>query len=186
MADERELFSVLANSSDGAGLGLAAKIDGNAKGAGGANDNEIGVLPCEDSGGMLRHIPLNDAGDAVQVDSGAAGTCMSATGKVTPTVGVDIDVAVITLTADKVYTDICFSGSNTRTTEIRLVQDNNGTETTIAQFLVGPGQYSYQEACGCLEITAGSTGVQELKVVGNQLGNPASDIRGNVQCLEKA
>jgi len=59
MADEREVFTILEDSSTGAGHGLHKRVEGDAV----SGSKEHGVLPSKDSAGNFQHIPYRSAGD---------------------------------------------------------------------------------------------------------------------------
>ncbi|HEY9705624.1 MAG TPA: hypothetical protein V6C58_24510, partial [Allocoleopsis sp.] len=115
----------------------------------------------------------------------AAGVCLknfakNATGSLT-----EVALSTITLTATKSYANIGLVVSCTRTAIYRLVQVNDAVETELAVIVVGAGQFTADFYQPCLEITAGATGTQELKVYGINL-DKASQLSSTLSCLEKA
>lgn len=73
--------------------------------------------------------------------------------------------ASITLTASKVYYGIHAVVSSRRDSLFQLVQVNDATSTVLAECVVGAGQYSFEMLFPDLEITAGATGTQTLKIM---------------------
>ena len=89
----------------------------------------------------------------------------------------DVDVATITLTADKNYDGIEALVCCTQDTYWKVVQEDDGTPAILADMITGAGQYSFEAIFKNIEFTAGSSGTQELKIIGNQLGHgKASDL----------
>lgn len=68
------------------------------------------------------------------------------------------------MTASAVYEDIGFVVSSRRDSLFQIIQQNDVTETILAEIIVGAGQYTVSSQVHCLTITAGATGVQKLKV----------------------
>lgn len=206
MADLRESFATLEDSSTQEGKALAARQEGDAAAA---QNGSIGfsfkdssgnvVLPALDAAGnvpvvvdhqdqegdaaagkegLVAFAFKDSAGDLVlpQLDSnGAIQTSLAATttrkksqagelaaGSATLA---DVTNASITLTASKVYYGVSMIGSCRRDALFQLVQVNDATSTVLAEFIVGAGQYSFEASLPDLEITAGATGTQTLKVV---------------------
>lgn len=177
MADESPLFRTLKDSSN-----VAHAIDKMIEGDSPSAKNGIIAFGFKNSAGNVV-LPQLTAGGAIMVDANAsAGDPIHARGENAGSL-TDIDVATITLTADKVYSDIEAIGSCLRETLFQLVQDNNGSETVIGDFLVGAGQFSFQWMMDCVQITAGSTGTQELILRAKNL-DKVSTIRGAVCAFE--
>lgn len=72
--------------------------------------------------------------------------------------------AEITLSASTSYDNIGFVFSSRRDSLFQLVQQDDATDTVIAEFIVGAGQYTIVGELHCLKITTGGTGTQKLKV----------------------
>lgn len=73
--------------------------------------------------------------------------------------------ASITLTASKVYYGISAVVSSRRDSLFQLVQVNDATSTVLAEAIVGAGQYTFEMLWPDMEITAGATGTQTLKIM---------------------
>jgi len=190
MADVNEVFNILADSATGAGEAAISRIEGEAAAAiagliGFAFKDSSGnvVLPALDSQGRLPVIS-----DAV------AGTCYNNHGELSAGSATLAKVtgAEIALTAGKIYTNINVSGSCLRTSLFELVHiDDEGvtdTEVVLEEFIVGPGQFTFQADMKCLEIdTTGGTGTIVLTLrAKNFTGTPSalSSLRGTVAALE--
>jgi hypothetical protein len=156
---------------------VAAETTDNAPAA-----DTLAVMPCKDSLGKIRYIPLNPQ-DKVPV-SFDFGDEYSAHDVVEGVIDTQTLVAKITLTVDKSYEKIEAIGSCNRNCKFQIVQKNDAVQTVLGSFLVGPGQFSFDYVPRNLKITAGSTGTQELILYGTQLqGNP-SDMHGYVGTVE--
>ena len=145
------------------------------------------VWPCKDSTGGEAKIPLT-ADNRVAVSLSASGTSKRDSGIATPAgLLTDTDVSVLTLVASEMYQIKVFMGSSLQATLWTLIHDNNGTPDEIARWVTGPGDFNFQsnQEQG-FEFTAGGTGVQELKIVGNQLRGPLSDFHAAQSSLELA
>lgn len=73
--------------------------------------------------------------------------------------------ASITLTASKVYYGISAVVCSRRDSLFQLVQVDDATSTVLAECIVGAGQYSFEMLWPDMEITAGATGTQTLKIM---------------------
>jgi hypothetical protein len=73
--------------------------------------------------------------------------------------------ASITLTASKVYYGITAIVCSRRDSLFQLVQVDDATSTVLAECIVGAGQYSFEMLWPDMEITAGATGTQTLKIM---------------------
>lgn len=179
MAFEREVFPVLENSS-GQGAALSQSQSGDAA----AGKKGLTAFAFKDSGNNLV-LPTLTADGKVPVSLNAAGVCKKAFGKNAAGSLTEVLLATIALTANKVYSGIGMIASSTRTSVFRLVHNDDGTEVEIAVIVVGAGQFTADFSQDCLEVLAGATGTQELKVYGINL-DKASQMSTTVSCLEKA
>jgi len=73
--------------------------------------------------------------------------------------------ASITLTASKVYYGISAVVCSRRDSLFQLVQVDDATSTVLAEAIVGAGQYTFEMLWPDMEITAGATGTQTLKIM---------------------
>lgn len=73
--------------------------------------------------------------------------------------------ASITLTVNKVYYGITAVVSSRRDSLFQLVQVNDATSTILAEAIVGAGQYTFEMLWPDMQITAGATGTQTLKIM---------------------
>jgi hypothetical protein len=73
--------------------------------------------------------------------------------------------ASITLTASKVYYGITAVVCSRRDSLFQLVQVDDATSTVLAECIVGAGQYSFEMLWPDMQITAGATGTQTLKIM---------------------
>ena len=207
MADQRESFPILEDVSTSNGVALHRKNVGDPV----AGSNEAPVLASKDASGNFQHFCVADEGDAPPSDilpvlvakdnsgnlafiplnaqgkvpvSFDFGDEKSANATVLGVLSTQTEVCKITLTADKVYEKLEFLASCTRSVLWQLVQKDDAAETTVAEAITGPGQFSIYSGLKNLKITAGSTGTQELILYGTQLSGPASDMHGTVGAVE--
>ena len=73
--------------------------------------------------------------------------------------------ASITLTASKVYYGISAVVCSRRDSLFQLVQVDDATSTVLAEAIVGAGQYTFEMLWPDMQITAGATGTQTLKIM---------------------
>jgi hypothetical protein len=180
MADLRESFPVLEDASTGEGFGLHKSQNGD------ASAGKVGLTAWvfKDSNGDLVH-PQLDAEGRIVVNPGAAGVpkknrVENAAGSAT-----NVDLASITLTANKSYLNISMIVSCLRESLFQLVQIDDATTTILADILIGPGQYTMSYVPQGLEVVAGSTGIQTLKIQGKNL-DKLSALRASLSCIESA
>lgn len=192
MADASEIFNILADSSTGAGEAAISRIEGEASAA---IAGLIGFAFKDSSGDVI--LPSLDAqGRLPVVSDSLAGTCFSEHGELAAgsLTTVKVTGAEIALTVAKTYTNINVSGSCLRTSLFELVHiDDEGvtdTEVILEEFIVGPGQFTYQADMACLEVdTTGGTGTIVLTLrAKNFTGTPSamSSLRGTLAALEIA
>lgn len=179
MAFEREVFPILENGSN---QGSAASQSQSGDAA--AGKKGLTVFAFKDSSNNLV-LPTLTADGKVPVTQDAAGTCLKAFAKNALGSLTEVALATITLTASQTYSQIAMVVSCSRTAIYRLVQVNDAVETELAVVVVGAGQFTADFYQPCLEITAGATGTQELKVYGSNL-DKASQLSSTISCLQKA
>lgn len=162
MADLRESFPTLQDSSTQEGKSLIARQEGDAA----ASQNGSIGFAFKDSSGNVILPQLDTAGNVVVViDQGdcyksTAGELAAGSATLALVTG-----AEITLTASTSYHEIGFVFSCRRDSLFQIVQQDDATNTVLAEYIVGPGQYTVLGQLHCLEITTGSTGTQKLKVL---------------------
>lgn len=164
MADPREVFPVLEDASTQAGLPIHKVAQGDAL----AGKNAVPVLGFKDAAGNLRY-PKVDAQDRLLTNSDVGDeACLSARGELAAGSNVFATVTggVITLQADLEYHSVGFLVSCRRSAHFQIVQVDDATETILADIILEGGQSTASEELRCLSFVAGSTGTQELKVVG--------------------
>lgn len=147
------------------------------------------ILGFVDASGNYKYPLINADGELVVSHEGG-GTKKYVQGQATAVVTTQTEVAKITLTASKDYEKIEFMGSNTFPTlwEVIGIEDAAGTPvlTPIAEFLTGPGQYTFANLLEHFEYNSGSTGTLEMVIYGTQLTGAASEMRANLGAIEKA
>lgn len=176
MADLRELFPILEDASTGAGLAPISRVEGDASAS---QRGLIGFSFKDASGNVV--LPELDAQGRMQMvlDSG---TPLKGRGLVGGS-ATDVEVCSITLTANEVYDNIVVHGSCFRDAAFQVVHEDNGVDSVIGDFLCGPGQYSFEWQPLKIEVAAGGTGTQKLKVLAKNL-NALSDLRADITCNE--
>lgn len=191
MADINEVFNILADSSTGAGEAAISRIEGEASAA---IAGLIGFSFKDVSGNVV--LPQLDAlGRLPVTEEVVAGVCHHNHGELAAGSATLAKVtgAEITLTAAKEYYDISATGCCLRTSLFEVVHiDDEGvtdTEVVLEEFIVGPGQYSFQTSLDCLEIdTTGGTGTIVLTLrAKNFTGTPSalSSLRGTIAAHER-
>jgi hypothetical protein len=181
MADVREVFPIL---QDASGAGIVA--DQMQSGFSPVGKNGVLVFGFRDSSGNVV-LPQLTSDGKLPVSSSTPGTQKDARDEVvggdTSTSGVD--VATITLTADKKYVDLQMLVSCSRSALFQAIWSDDGSETVLGDIILGPGQYTFGPYLTNVEFTAGSTGTQELILRARNL-NAASTLRGTIAILELA
>jgi hypothetical protein len=179
MADIRESFPTLI---DGTGAGVSAS--GVQTGTVIGTKTGALVFGFRDSSGNAI-APALDAAGRLGVTTAAVGTAKRARGENTTGSLTPVAVATLTLVAGKVYADVSILVSCRRDALYQLIQNDNGTETVLADIILGPGQFTFGEEFDQLSFTAGATGTQQLIVRGQNFSN-LSNLRASVHCLELA
>lgn len=184
MADDREVYSILENSS-GIGQPLIAKKTGDAP----STDNGLLAFSWRDSAGNVI-LPQLTAAGKVPVDTEAVpGVCISGQAQSVAGGLTFQDVVTLVLALLKDYTSLEFSASCSHLTlwEIVYIDDVGGTptETKIASFLTGPGQFTCKVNLDCGDFdTQSGTLVQNLVLRGKNVRH-ASDLHGYLGIVER-
>lgn len=163
MTELRTSYPNLEDVSSGAGLPLHKALPGDAV----AGVNMHGALVAK-SGSNLALLKLNPVTGALIVDTAGATTNKKSSPAGELAAGSATFAAVtgaeITLTASKVYQNIGVIVSCRRDSIFQLIQQDDVTDTVLAEFIVGSGAFTIVESISDFEITAGATGVQKLKI----------------------
>lgn len=188
MADVNEVFNILADSATGSGEAAISRIEGEAS----ASIAGLIGFSFKDSSGNVVLPQLDPSGRLPVTD--IAGICHNAHGELA--VGsatlAKVTGAEITLDAAKTYTHISATGTCLRSSLFEVVHiDDEGvgdTETVLEEFIVGPGQFSFQTDLKCLDLdTTGGTGTIVLTLrAKNFTGTPSalSSLRGTLSAIE--
>jgi hypothetical protein len=89
--------------------------------------------------------------------------------------------AEITLSTSTTYAGIGFVLSSRRDSLFQIIQQDDATDTILAEFIVGPGQYTVNGELHCLKITTGGSGTQKLKVKAKNF-EALSSLRATITC----
>ena len=185
MVDEAELFNTL----DDGGAGAAPKKMQEGDSPATANGS-IGFSFKDSSGNVV--LPQLDASGRIPVTPDAPGVCYYANGELAAgsLTLADITNASATLVLEKSYSKIGFIASCLQTSLFQIVHvdDAAGTpvETVLGEAIVGPGQFTVCCELHCFILsTVGNTGVQELKIKGQNF-RKLSSMRASVSALEAA
>lgn len=180
MAEIRESFPSLEDASGvGAPLSKAVNATTDPTGLSGSIGfsfkDSLGnvILPTLDGEGRLP-VSLEGAGiekSAVGVLAAGSATMVLITG------------ASITLTVNKIYTQIRANVSCFRDAVYNVIHSDNAVETIIGKIRVGSGQYTFEWTAGKKYVTAGATGVQLLLIKG-QNQNTQSEMSCELSCVE--
>lgn len=177
MADVRETFPVL-EDANGEGVALREIQEGDSAAL---KSGSLGFSFKDASGNAV--LPTLTANGSIPTSSGAAATPLLARGQNAGSVGVDVDIAVLTLTANEKYEEIRANVSCFRESIFQIVQVDDATTTVLDEILVGPGQYTFSVDLKEYLITAGASGTQELKVIGQNL-QKSSTMRARISASE--
>ena len=177
MADIREIFPIL-DDGTGAGAALSSAQSGDAA------SGKIGsvAFAFQDSSGNLA-LPALSVSGQVPVTLAATGTQVWAQGESTAGSLTVVNVATLTLTAGKDYSDIMILVSSRRDALFQLVWNDNGTPNVIYDVIVGAGQYSFSVCIDNVKFTAGASGTQQLILKAHNF-EKASALRGTVAAME--
>ena len=184
MADLREVFPVLQDDATGAGKSPISRIEGEASAA------KAGLIAFafKDANGNVI-LPALTAQGKVRVDTEASvANCLDAHGELAAgSVGTLVDVtgASLTLTASKTYRRIGITAACLHAALFQIIQLDNLTESIVSEVIVGPGLFTINAELGSLQITAGATGTQTLKVKAKNFTN-ASSLRATITAEELA
>lgn len=180
MADVNELFLTL---DDGTGAGSAANVRQEGEAAA-AQNGSIGFAFKDSNGDVI--LPSLTADGKIPVTGEAAGTIINASATVGGNPTNDVDVVVLSgLTASKAHECTMAIGAATKEVLWSIVQVDDATETVLARFITGAGAYSFATEIK-LSFDTGATGAQSVKLVGNQLKGPATDLHGTLKAVEAA
>lgn len=192
MADVNEVFNILADSATGAGEAAISRVEGEAS----AGIAGLIGFAFKDSSGNVVLPQLDSQGRLPVTEEAVAGACFNNHGELAAGSATIAKVtgAEISLTAGKVYHNISATGSCLRTSlfEVTHIDDEGvgDTETILEEFIVGPGQFSFQTSLDCLELdTTGGTGTIVLTLrAKNFTGTPSalSSLRGTIAALERS
>ncbi len=180
MADLRTSFAVLEDSSTAAGLPLHKALEGEAV----ASKNGHAAFVAKDGSANFKFLEINAQGE-LKVSNQGDFAQVSAQGTATGSASY-VDVASITLTVDKVYTNIGWIVGCWRDAEFKIVQVDDMTTTDVARGLMtGAGDYSDSGSLEGLSVTAGSSGTQTLKIQAkNLVGSALSDFKATLAAIE--
>jgi len=160
------LFGII-NDGLGNGLGLTKVIPGTTLGTA---VTVTGAMPTFVNSSGVLVFPQLDSGGNIPVTLDGSGTCDYAQGSLVGSTS-NQDVSTFTGALTKVYNAIGFQvASSTEACWELLHVDDAGvgdTETILARFKTGPGQYSFCCEMHCVEFdTTGLTGTQEFRIRG--------------------
>lgn len=178
MADLRTSFTILEDSATAAGLPLHKALEGETVTA----KNAHGAFVAKDPSGNFKYLETN-AQNELKISMEGDLAQVSAKGTVSGSASF-VDVATLTLTADKVYRNIGFICGCFRDAEFKIVQVDDATTTDRGLgILVGAGSLTVAEELAGLKVTAGSTGTQTLKIQAKN-ANALSDLRATLTAEE--
>lgn len=180
MSKKKGLFAIL-NDGNGAGVGIDLVNPDTTLGS--AIDNTLAAPSFIDSSGVLV-FPQLDSEGKLPVTFDTSGVCLYNSAKVIGSTSFQ-DLGSVSAQVDKMYTQFNVSISAMTEACIRLIYDDNGTEEVLAEYMLGPGQYSYCCKHDCLEKdTSGKIGTQVFKLQGKLLESTGSEISGFVSFKE--
>lgn len=160
MADPNELFHIL-KDTDGSGKSPDKAIDATTAAA--ALLGMVGFSFKDSSGNVV--LPQLDSLGRLPVTA-SVGVCKYANGELAAgslTLAA-VTNAEIVLTASKTYEEVGVVISCRQAALYQIIWQDDATDNIIAEFIVGPGDYSESTQIHCFSFTAGATGTQKLKV----------------------
>ena len=182
MAGKNSLFRIMKSATGGALNGLVGLVPGTDSISG-----EIAafVTAFQDSSGNAA-VPQLDANGAVPVTFDS-GTCLSSgAGDIAGTTTMsDITNSEISLANSTTYSKI--QGHVTSMTEscFQVIYDDGTTENVLAEFQVGPGQYTVDIDMPCSMFTTPGAGTQELKLKGaNASADEPDNLKGYLEVVQ--
>lgn len=183
MADLAQVFNILADDSTGAGEAAISRVEGEVAAS---KEGLIGFSFKDSSGNVI--LPQLNSSGAVIVDTQSGRTCLDANGEVAAGSTSITDIATITASLTKKYDNFGIICSCLRASLFQLIYIDDAagtpTETTLAEFIVGPGAYTVCCNITCLNTdTTGQTGTQEFVLRAKNFVS-LSSLRGTIVCQE--
>lgn len=180
MSNPIEVFNVIADNTTKEGEPLISRTEGELAAAiagliGFAFKDHLGqvVLPTLTTDGKL---PVSSDSGGTHIEDSQAVLPAPAKSRTA--------TAVLTLVPDKLYKLNLISGACTQPVFWEVEQDDDGAQAIKHRFITGTGAPTHAVNAGCLEVTAGSTGVQTLTLYGTQISGPNSDLNGTICALQ--
>lgn len=167
----REVFPTTEDATNGAGVAITRVIQGQSPTTGGPSGGQVNGMTAfafKDSAGNLV-LPQLDATGKILVSTEGGFTVVTGSGSLSGGVTSGYTIipgTTVVLVSGKTYVDIDMSVSCSRTAEFQLIQNNNGSLSTLADVLVGSGQFTAGPHLQHLQATAGGAGTQQLYVQG--------------------
>ena len=175
--DKRESFPTL-ESATGEGEALRAMQQGDSPAS---KNGAIGFAFRDSNSNVVLPMLLPDG--TIAVSQEAPGTALKVRNENAGSLSA-VTVAELTLAVTKVYSSIHATISCFQESLMELVQVDDATTTVLAEYLVGPGQYTiqaeYQDS-----VTAGATGTQTLRIRGTNFKH-TSTLRAYLRATELA
>ncbi len=176
MTDLRTSVAILEDAVTGGGLPLHKALEGDVAAA----KNAHGALVAVDPSLNFAYLRVNAQSELItssEADFAQVNAKGSASGSAS-----FVDVATLTLSANKVYKNIGFVVGCYRDAEFKIILDDNGTPSDIALgLLMGSGSQAAQ--LKGLKATAGATGTQQIKIQAKNQ-NVLSDFRATLTAEE--
>ena len=181
MAEQAELFRILddvAGSTGGQAPG--ARIEGEAAAS---IEGLIGFSFKDSSGNVI--LPALTAAGRLPVETTPQGAVIHDSAVSTPgALNTDVDVVTLTLTASETY-EVRFMQAGSFGPCIWAVeQTDDATVTDRINFVTGPGDFNHSDTPDCIQVVAGASGTQELKLVGQQIRGALTDMHGTL-CVQQ-
>lgn len=155
----------------------------NMRSEGDAVGRSVAVVPFKDDSGNYAFGRVDALGNLrIVTPDAAVGNGKQARGTASGNASLTT-VATITLTTDKIYSDLEFIVSCFRDSIFQIILSDDGVETILAEALCGPGQLTVQGSLKAMEVTAGASGVQLLLVKAKNLST-LSDFRASICVVE--
>lgn len=180
MSEVAEVFRTLVDDSTGAGEPLISRVEGEVAAA---KEGSIAFSFKDDSGNVILPQLAADGRLPVQVTPAGAELTSSAVDTIVA-LNTDLSVVTLTLTISTSYALRFATGSSFQPCIWRVEQTDDAAMTDVLHWVTGPGDFNYQAAPLCINVTAGASGTQELSIIVQQIRGPFSDVHATICAQE--
>lgn len=159
--------------------GTVQALNQRPEGAAVAGFEALPGLIAKDPSNNLAYLKVNASGEVLAATD-AAGADLYARGSNGTGSATFVALATITLVASKTYRGIEGIGCCSRDALYKIAWNDNGVETILASFIVGPGDFSHSVQMNRVKFVAGATGAQTLVISAMNISPVLSGFRATV------